>query len=135
MNECIFCQIVKGRIPSIRVYEDNDFLVFLDINPVTSGHLLIATKNHYATTADVPDELLAKALPLAKKLALAATIGVGAEAYNLISNNGRLSGQEIDHWHMHIIPRRSREELPLRTGEPADLTKLPFVADAIRSNL
>ncbi|MDR1658510.1 MAG: HIT domain-containing protein [Deltaproteobacteria bacterium] len=135
MSDCIFCEIVKGRIPSIRVYEDDNFLVFLDINPVTSGHCLIITKNHYKTTSEVPDELLAKALPLAKKLAKAALAGVGAEAYNLISNNGRTSGQEIDHWHLHIIPRRNREELPLKTGEPADLTKLPFVADAIRSNL
>jgi histidine triad (HIT) family protein len=135
MSECIFCEIVKGRIPSIRVYEDDDFVVLMDINPVTPGHCLIITREHYPTTSEVPDALLAKALPLAKKLAGAALLGVGAEGYNLIANNGRISGQDIDHWHMHVIPRRDRSELPLRSGDPADLTRLPFVADAIRSNL
>jgi histidine triad (HIT) family protein len=135
MSDCVFCEIVKGRIPSIRVYEDEDFLVLMDINPVAQGHCLLITRQHYPTSSSVPDELLAKALPLAKKLAEAAIAGVGAEAYNLIINNGRVSGQEIDHWHLHVIPRRDRSELPLKTGDPADLTKLPFVADAIRSNL
>ena len=135
MSECIFCEIVKGRIPSIRVHEDDDFLVLMDINPVAPGHCLLLTKEHYPTTSQVPDAVLAKALPLARRLADAALAGVGAEGYNLIANNGRVSGQEIDHWHLHIIPRKSRAELPLKTGEPADLTKRPFVADASRSNL
>jgi histidine triad (HIT) family protein len=135
MSDCVFCEIVKGRIPSIRVHEDDDFLVLMDINPVVAGHCLIITKEHFPATSSVPDDLLAKALPLAKRLADAALLGVGAEAYNLIVNNGRVSGQEIDHWHMHVIPRKSRAELPLKTGDPADLTQLPFVADAIRSNL
>ena len=135
MSDCVFCEIVKGRIPSIRVHEDDDFLVMMDINPVTKGHCLILAKEHYPTTGAVPDELLAKALPLAKRLAEAVMLGVGAEAYNLIVNNGRVSGQEIDHWHLHIIPRRDRSEMPLKTGDPADLTQLPFVADTIRSNL
>jgi histidine triad (HIT) family protein len=135
MSDCIFCAIVNGRIPSIRVYEDGDFVVMMDINPVTTGHCLITTRAHYPTTAEVPDDLLAKALPLAKRLAVAAMAGVGATGYNLISNNGRISGQAIDHWHLHVIPRNNADELPLKTGGPADLTKLPFVADAIRSNL
>jgi histidine triad (HIT) family protein len=135
MDKCIFCEIAQGRIPSIRVYEDENFLVFMDINPVTTGHCLLATKQHYATTDDVPDEILAKALPLAKRLAMATLIGVGAEGYNLLQNNGSVSGQLVDHWHLHIIPRKNKNELPLKTGDPADLTKLPFVADNIRSNL
>jgi histidine triad (HIT) family protein len=135
MSKCIFCEIANGRIPSIRVYEDEDFLVFMDINPVTPGHCLLATKQHYPTTSEAPDEILAKALPLAKKLAAAAMLGVGAQGYNFLQNNGPVSGQLVEHWHLHIIPRKDKGELPLKTGEPADLTKLPFVADAIRSNL
>ncbi|MDR1545312.1 MAG: HIT domain-containing protein [Deltaproteobacteria bacterium] len=135
MTKCIFCEIANGRIPSIRIYEDNDFLAFMDINPVTTGHFLLTTRQHYAVIHETPDELLAKALPLAKRLAQAAMLGVGAAAYNLISNNGPESGQLVAHWHLHVIPRRRREELPLKAGEPADLTKLPFVADAIRANL
>ena len=135
MSECVFCDIVKGRIPSIRVYEDEDFLVMMDINPLTPGHCLLVTREHYSTSSQVPDKLLAKALPLAKKLAGAALLGVGAEGYNLMINNGHVSGQDIDHWHLHIIPRKNRKELPLKSGDPADLTRLPFVADAIRTNL
>lgn len=135
MSECVFCDIVKGRIPSIRVYEDEDFLVMMDINPLTPGHCLLVTREHYSTSSQVPDKLLAKALPLAKKLAGAALLGVGAEGYNLMINNGHVSGQDIDHWHLHIIPRKNRKELPLKAGDPADLTRLPFVADAIRTNL
>ncbi|MDR1111208.1 MAG: HIT domain-containing protein [Deltaproteobacteria bacterium] len=135
MSKCVFCEIANGRIPSIRVYEDDDFLVFMDINPVTDGHCLLVTRNHYPTMAEVPDAILAKALPLAKALAQAAMLGVGAEGFNVICNNGSVSGQLVDHWHLHVIPRRDKAELPLRQGDPADLTKLPFVADAIRSNL
>ncbi|MDR3203295.1 MAG: HIT family protein [Deltaproteobacteria bacterium] len=135
MSDCVFCQIVNGRIPSIRVYEDADFIVFMDINPITTGHCLLTTRGHYPTTSDAPDDLLARALPLAKKLAQAVMIGVGAEGFNLIQNNGRMAGQLVDHWHLHIIPRKDKAELPLKTGEPADFTKLPFVADNIRSNL
>ncbi|MDR0354680.1 MAG: HIT family protein [Deltaproteobacteria bacterium] len=135
MAKCIFCEIANGRIPSIRVYEDDDFIVFMDINPITTGHCLLVTRNHYDTMMDAPDEILAKALPLAKSIAGAAMMGVGADCFNILSNNGRASGQEVDHWHVHIIPRKNKRELPLKPGEPADLTKLPFVADAIRTNL
>jgi histidine triad (HIT) family protein len=135
MSDCVFCEIVKGRIPSIRVFEDEDFVVLMDINPVTAGHCLLVTREHYPTTSQIPDALLAKALPLAKRLADAAMAGVGADGYNLIVNNGRVSGQDIEHWHLHVLPRKNRAELPLKTGDPADLTRLPFVADAIRSNL
>jgi histidine triad (HIT) family protein len=135
MAECIFCEIANGRIPSIRVYEDDDFLVFMDINPLTNGHCLLVTREHYSTLVDVPDEILAKALPLAKNLAQAAMIGVGATGFNIIGNNGPIAGQAVDHWHLHIIPRHDKSELRFKQGTPADLTKLPFVADAIRTNL
>jgi histidine triad (HIT) family protein len=134
-DKCIFCEIVSGRIPSIRVYEDQDFIALMDINPVSPGHLLIITREHFATTQDVPDKYLAKALPLAKRLAEAALIGVGAKAFNIVINNGKESGQLVPHWHLHVIPRTNKEEFPLKTGEAADLTKLPFVAAAIRDNL
>ncbi|MDR0620267.1 MAG: HIT domain-containing protein [Deltaproteobacteria bacterium] len=135
MSKCVFCEIANGRIPSIRVYEDDDFIVFMDINPITNGHCLLVTRDHYSTLVDVPDEILAKALPLSKKLAQAALLGVGATGFNIVGNNGAVSGQLVDHWHLHIIPRLDKNELPMKQGDPADLTKLPFVADAIRANL
>jgi histidine triad (HIT) family protein len=135
MSKCVFCQIANGQIPSIRVYEDNDFIVFMDINPIANGHCLLVSREHYSTLVDVPDEILAKALPLAKNLAQAAMLALGATGFNLIGNNGAISGQEVDHWHLHIIPRFEKSELRFKPGDPADMTKLPFVADAIRTNL
>jgi histidine triad (HIT) family protein len=134
-EKCIFCEIANGRIPSIRVYEDQDFIAIMDINPISPGHHLLITREHMRTTKDVPDKLLAKALPLAKRLAAAALLGVGASSYNIMINNGPESGQLVDHWHLHIIPRKNKSEFPLSSGEPADLTKLPFVAASIRDNL
>jgi histidine triad (HIT) family protein len=135
MSDCIFCEIANGKIPSIRVYEDDDFLVFMDINPVTNGHCLLVTRAHYPTSNEVPDSLLSKAFPLAKQIAIAVQIAVASPAYNLIQNNGPESGQLVNHWHLHIIPRNNVGEIPLKQGDPADFTKLPFVAASIRDNL
>ncbi|MDR1043894.1 MAG: HIT domain-containing protein [Candidatus Adiutrix sp.] len=132
---CIFCQIAAGRIPSIRVYEDDDFIAFMDIAPQTEGHFLIVSRAHYELLGQVPDALLARALPLAKKLSQAALRGLGVEAFNIIQNNGEAAGQAVGHWHLHLIPRRDKSEIPLKPGKPADLTRLPFVAENIRANL
>ncbi len=130
---CVFCQIAAGRIPSIRIYEDKDFIAFMDISPQTEGHFLIVTREHYEVLSDVPDKILAKALPLAKKLAEAVQTGLGVPAFNVLQNNGEEAGQAVGHWHLHIIPRRDPGEFPFRPGSPADLTQLPFVAESIRS--
>jgi len=128
---CVFCQIDSGRLPSIRIYEDQDFLAFMDIAPVTEGHFLLATRAHYPTLLEMPEKLLARALPLAQKLARAALDGLSASGVNLLQNNGEVAGQAVPHWHLHIIPRRRPGELPLRPGAPADVTQLPFTAEKI----
>ena len=134
-EDCVFCQIAGGRLPSIRIYEDSDFLAFMDISPLTEGHFLLVTREHYPTLAEVPDKLLAKALPLAQKLARAAQAGLSAPGVNLLQNNGEAAGQAVPHWHLHIIPRRRPGELPLRPGAPADMNQLPFTAEKIRLSL
>ena len=135
MSDCIFCQIVEGRIPSTKIFEDENFIAFMDINPISEGHLLLVSKKHYEILTEVPDDLLAAALPLAKKLATAVLKGVGAEGFNLLQNNGVVAGQMVGHWHLHIIPRKNKDEFPQKLGQAADLTKLPFVAEAIRDQL
>ena len=133
---CVFCQIAGGRLPSIRIYEDEDFLSFMDISPQVEGHFLLVTRGHYPTLAEMPDKLLARALPLAKKLARAAQAGLAAPGVNLLQNNGEAAGQVVPHWHLHIIPRRRPGELPLSPGgAPADMNQLPFTAEKIRLNL
>jgi len=133
VDGCVFCQIAAGRIPSIRIYEDKDFIAFMDISPQSQGHFLIVTRGHYETLNDVPDKVLAKALPLAKKLSAAALVGLEVPAFNVLQNNGEEAGQAVGHWHLHIIPRRDKKEFPFTPGHPADLTQLPFVAESIRS--
>jgi len=135
VNGCVFCQISAGRIPSIRVYEDAEFVAFMDIAPQTEGHFLIVPRAHYEVLAEVPDAILAKVLPLARRLSGAAMAGLGFEAFNILQNNGEVAGQAVAHWHMHVIPRRAKGELAFKPGAPADLTKLPFVAENIRLNI
>jgi len=132
---CVFCRIADGRLPSIKVFEDNDFLAFMDIAPLTEGHFLLTTRAHYATLLEMPENLLARALPLARKLAAAALAGLSAPGFNLLQNNGETAGQAVPHWHLHIIPRRRPGELPLGPGAPADLARLPLTAERIRLGL
>ena len=133
--DCVFCRIIGGRLPSVRLYEDEKFLVFMDIAPQTEGHCLLVTKGHYEVLAEVPDKILAEALPLAKKLGRAVVKGLGVAGFNLLQNNGEVAGQAVLHWHLHIIPRRRPGELPFRAGPAADMAQLPFVAEKIRLQL
>ena len=105
MNECVFCKSVKGEIPSDKVYEDDNFFAFLDINPNNLGHSLIIPKKHYENIYNLPDEILKKIAPLIKKIAVAAKNGVNADGVNIIMNNDGAAGQIVPHAHFHIIPR------------------------------
>jgi histidine triad (HIT) family protein len=106
MNDCIFCKIIKGEIPSTKIYEDDKFLAFLDIGPINFGHTLVVQKEHYKDTLDTPDEVLSELIVVGKKIGQALTKGLGAEGFNLTTNNGKAAGQVIFHTHFHIIPRR-----------------------------
>ena len=104
-NNCIFCLIANGEIPSDTVYEDNDFRAILDISPASRGHVLLLPKEHAADLFELPDELLAKALPLAKRIAAAVKVILHADGVNILQNNGAAAGQTVKHFHIHIIPR------------------------------
>ena len=104
-TNCIFCKIIAGQIPSACIYEDDDFKVILDISPASVGHALILTKNHYANVFELPEELAAKAMVLAKKLATHMTEKLNCQGFNLIQNNGTTAGQTVFHYHLHLIPR------------------------------
>ncbi|MGL4209196.1 MAG: HIT family protein [Candidatus Adiutrix sp.] len=132
---CVFCQIIAGRIPSIRIYEDSNFIAFMDIAPQTCGHFLIVPRDHYEFLSEVPDFLLAQVLPLAQKLSSAAMAGLDVCGFNLLQNNGAVAGQAVGHWHLHIIPRTKPDEIPFKPGAPADLTELPFIAEKIRTSI
>jgi len=103
---CIFCKIVKGDIPSFKLFESDKILAFLDIQPLSKGHALVIPKFHGEKLTDIPDDSLAEILPVVKQLVKA----TGAENYNVLQNNGRIAHQEVDHVHFHMIPKPNTEE-------------------------
>lgn len=110
MSDCIFCKIAGGEIPSACLYEDQDFRVILDLGPATKGHALILPKAHYANIYELPDELAAKAMILAKKMASVLTEALQCDGFNIVQNNGEPAGQTVFHFHMHLIPRYVGDE-------------------------
>lgn len=104
-DNCIFCKIANGEIPSATLHEDEDFRVILDLNPAAKGHALILPKKHAANLFELPDETAGKALVLAKKIAATLQEGLQAEGINVLQNNGEAAGQTVFHFHMHVIPR------------------------------
>ena len=104
-NDCIFCKIVSGDIPSQRVYEDADTIAFLDIRPVNVGHTLVIPKAHFANMLETPDEVLHTLTDVSKKIAPGILKAVGSDAMNWSTNNGRAAGQLVFHMHFHLIPR------------------------------
>ena len=105
MNDCLFCKIINGEMPSHKVYEDEDILAFLDINPVNPGHTLVVPKKHYENLYETPDEALAKLMAVVRKLAVSIRSGLNADGTNIEMHNDEISGQLISHTHIHIIPR------------------------------
>lgn len=110
-DNCIFCKIAKGEIPSATIYEDDDFRVILDLMPASKGHALVLPKAHAANLYELEDEVAAKLLPVAKKVMAQMTDILGCDGYNVLQNNGACAGQTVFHYHMHLIPRYEGEEI------------------------
>jgi histidine triad (HIT) family protein len=104
-RECVFCRVIKGEIPSHKVYEDENTLAFLDIHPSTPGHTLIVPKAHIARVEDLPEEDAEALFGTLHKIVGGIQEAVEAPASTIGVNNGRESGQEIPHVHIHVIPR------------------------------
>lgn len=102
---CIFCRIIAGEIPSLKVYEDGVTFSFLDIGPLADGHLLVVPKDHYDRLDAMPAALVGAVSANLGRLAQAVMAATGAGAYNVLLNVGRPAGQEVPHVHYHIIPR------------------------------
>ncbi|MBU0615599.1 MAG: HIT family protein [Nanoarchaeota archaeon] len=109
MEACIFCKIVKGEIPCEKIYEDEDVISFLDIGPVSKGHALVVTKEHYETLLDVPEKLEKAILNAVKKVARAQSSVLGNDGFNVLFNNKKVAGQVVPHVHAHVIPRKAND--------------------------
>ncbi len=103
--DCIFCKIVKGDIPCHKIGENDDFLCFLDINPISKGHALIVPKRHFKDVMEFPKELDEGYFAFAQDMAAKIVQAVAADGFNLGMNNGEAAGQVVMHQHTHIIPR------------------------------
>lgn len=110
MEDCIFCKIAKGEIPSATIYEDKEFRVILDLGPATRGHALILPKTHCENILAMPDELAAKAMVLAKKMTEKMMDVLKCDGLNIVQNNGSAAGQTVFHFHMHLIPRNQGDQ-------------------------
>ena len=104
-DDCIFCKIANGEIPSKTLYEDERFRVILDLGPATRGHALILPKDHAANLFELSDDIAGNVLILARNMAARMTQKLECDGFNLIQNNGEAAGQTVNHFHMHLIPR------------------------------
>ena len=121
MDNCIFCKIANGEIPAATLYEDEDFRVILDLGPASKGHALILPKAHAANIYELSDEMAAKVMVLAKKMAGALTKALNCDGFNIVQNNGECAGQTVFHFHMHLIPRYKEDNVGI-TWKPGELT-------------
>jgi len=108
-DDCIFCKIANGDIPSKTLYEDEMFRVILDVAPATKGHALILPKNHAANLYELPDNEASKILMLARDMATKMTKVLRCDGFNLMQNNGEVAGQTVFHFHLHLLPRYNND--------------------------
>jgi len=112
-ESCVFCRIIGGMETVSIVYEDDRVVAFMDIQPVAPGHTLVVSKDHFPTLFDLPEDLAAHCLAVARRLAPGIKKAAGVEALNLFSANGRAGGQDVEHFHFHLIPVKQEADFPL----------------------
>ena len=113
--DCLFCKIINGEIPSRTIYEDSLVKVFLDINPSTNGDMLIVPKKHYENLFDINDKLLTHINKVIKELYVLLRDKLGIDGLTLVQNNG--FGQDIKHFHVHVTPRYTNDNLKTTKNE------------------
>ena len=117
---CVFCAIVAGEAPAIRIYEDDDYLAILDIRPFTRGHTLVMPKRHTVDLTDTPPETVADMVRIGQRIAKAARrSGLHADGNNVVINDGKAAFQSVFHIHLHVLPRRRRRQAVVRQGHAA----------------
>ncbi len=133
--DCIFCKIIKNEIPCYKIYEDENTLAFLDIQPITKGHTLIIPKKHYNTFAETPADLLSQMMPIIQKIGIAVQKATQADGFNFGLNNGSAAGQIIMHTHFHIIPRYDNDNLAPWPSQERSAEEFKKITEDIKNNL
>ena len=121
-DDCIFCKLANGDIPTNTIYEDDDFRVFLDAAPATKGHCLIVPKEHFDNLEELDDKTAAKVFPLARKIMKLLKEKLSWDGFNVMQNNGTVAGQTVFHFHTHLIPRYTDDgqNFNMNPSEPAE---------------
>ena len=105
MSNCIFCKIIAGEIPSVKVYEDDLVFAFLDIAPINFGHALVIPKEHHESASTIPENVAGRMMKVGSRLGIALKRALDYDAYNLHLADGKAAGQVVNHAHLHVVPR------------------------------
>ena len=132
-ENCVFCKILLGEIPSFGIYEDDETYAFMDINPAGPGHALVIPKFHAPTIMETPDSYLSACIVTARKVAQAVQEVLPLDGINLVQANGEGAAQSVPHFHIHVLPRRLGDELKLNWGlVPGDMDEIAANAEKIK---
>lgn len=135
-TDCVFCKIVEGQIPCIKLLEDDATLAFMDINPANEGHCLVITKRHYPTLFEISDEAFSAVARSVRKVARAVDLALSPEGLNLVQANGEGAKQSVKHFHIHVLPRKLSDDLKRDCGlKPGNRETNTALADKIRAYL
>lgn len=135
-DDCIFCKIASGKIPSATIYEDSHFRVFLDINPATKGHCLIVPKEHFDNIYELDAETAGRVFSLATLIARSLKNVLKCDGINILQNNGIVAGQTVFHFHMHLIPRYENDGLSLlEEQDPGNMDEIEELRKQIKAAL
>jgi histidine triad (HIT) family protein len=134
--DCLFCKIVAGVLPSVKVYEDDQTIAFMDINPRSDGHCLIVPKTHYPTFFDIAERDLMAVMTTAKKVAMAIKASLAPDGMIVYQLNGRVAMQIVDHYHLHLVPRWEDDGVDLTHGlQSGDMEKIKAAGEKIAAAL
>jgi len=135
-DSCVFCMILDGTIPSIRIHEDDTTLAFMDIHPVQPGHALVIPKAHHPNLFEAPPEVVATTARTAARIGGAIQRALNPPGMNLLQCNGEAAGQSVMHLHMHLIPRAMNDGMTMNWDlVKGDLDAIEAIAERIRAEL
>ena len=132
-DDCIFCKLANGKIPTNAVYEDEDFKVIMDASPASKGHCIILPKTHAKNLLELPEGYCEKLLPVAKKCCKVLMEVLHCDGVNVLQNNGEAAGQTVFHLHVHLIPRYDGDNVHIKWAEHKDETDIEALAEEIRN--
>jgi len=135
--DCIFCEIIDGEIPAVKVLDEELVVAFMDINPSSKGHMLVVPKNHAENIFEIPESDLAALIKAVKRCAKAVKDALNAEGITILQLNGKASDQIVSHLHIHVIPRWENDGLSVSTWEmkPGDMEEIQATARKIREHI